>query len=236
MKFLKKSVEVDAVLFDAINTPEGVRFEGYDPATKEYKQAYIETPMGNLPIKHGDFVIYENGKMYPCTPEAMAQNFTEPPEETEGKPDGRIEFANDNVKHGHLCLDEEGCLVFSGSKKKSAEDFMGYLQKNFIDPYIEKLAEKVKIGRAFSFIDRQVIGTKNYFLNEAGRNLCLNCEKKGKTLILLRNNSRDKRLFVCQECVVKFILAIKENKNGRLLSKMLADPEGHKTEAGQADG
>ncbi len=214
MKFLKKSVEVEAEMFTKENAPSCVIYQGYDPATGEFEEAYVKTPLGNLPISYGDYVIYENGKAYPCTPDAMAQNFVEP-QETEDVPSGKIDFETDNVKHGELYLDEEGCLVFSGSKKKSAEDFIKYFQDNFIDPYIEKNAEKVKIDRAFSFIDKQVIGTKNYFLNEAGRNLCLNCLKKGSTLLLLRNNSKDKRLFICEECVVKYILAVKENNNGQ---------------------
>ena len=214
MKFLKKSVEVEAVLFTEDLTPEGVLFEGYDPATEGYKQAYVETPMGNLPIKHGDYVIYENGKVYPCVPEAMEQNFTEPLE-TEDKPDGQLNFENEGVKHGHLCLNEDGQLVFSGSKKKSAEDFMEYLQKNFIDPYIEQKTERVTVDKAFALIDKQDIGTKNYFLNEAGRVRCLCCDKKGSGFLLLRNNMEPKRLFMREECVAKYILAVKENRNGQ---------------------
>ncbi len=213
MKFLKKSVEVEAVLFTEDLTPEGVLFEGYDPATEGYKQAYVVTPMGNLPIKHGDYVIYENGKMYPCVPEAMEQNFIEPPE-TEDKPDGQIDFEKENVKYGELYLNEDGQLVFSGSKTKSAEDFMEYLQKNFIDPYIEKKTEKVAVDKAFALIGKQDIGTKNYFLNEAGRVRCLCCGKKGSGFLLLRNNMEPKRLFMCEECVAKYMLAVKENKNG----------------------
>ncbi len=213
MKFLKKSVEVDGEMFDVDHTPEGVLFEGYDPATEGYKQAYVETPMGNLPIKHGDYVIYENGKLYPCTPEAMAQNFIEPPE-TEDKPDGQIDFATDGVKHGHLELNEDAQLVFSGSKKKSAEDFMVYLQKNFIDPHIEKKTEKVTVDKAFALINKQEIGTTNYFLNEAGRVRCLCCGKKGSGFLLLRNTMKPKRLFMREECVAKYILAVEGNKNG----------------------
>ena len=214
MKFLKKSVEVEAVEFTEEQTPEGVLFEGYDPATEGYKQAYVETPMGNLPIKYGDFVIYENGKIYPCVPEAMAQNFTEPPE-TEDKPEGQIDFKGDGVKYGHLCLSEDGQLVFSGSKAKSAEDFMVYLQKNFIDPYIEQETEKVTVDKAFALIDKQEIGTKNYFLNEAGRVRCLCCGEKGSGFLLLRNNMQPKRLFMREECLAKYMLAVKENKNGK---------------------
>lgn len=214
MKFLKKSIEVEAVLFTKELIPQGVKYDGLDPATGTFKEAYIETPVGKLTIKYGDYVIYENGKMYPCTPEGMAQNFTEPPEETKDKPDGQIDFERDNVKHGHLCLNEEGCLIFSGSKKKSAEAFMEYLQENFVDPYIEKTAENVKIDKAFGLIDNRVIGTKNYFLSRAGRNLCVNCDKKGDTFLLLRNNNKPKRIFICLECVAKYILAVKENKNG----------------------
>ncbi len=209
MKFLKKSIEVEAELFSKDNVPSNILYEGYDPATGEFENAYIKTPLGNMSIKCGDYIIYENGKAYPCTPEALEQNFIAPKEEPE-KPDGQIVFEKDEVKHGHLCLNEEGQLVFSGSKKKSAEDFIVYLQENFIDPYIEKVAEKVKIDKAFGLIDKQVIGTKNYFLNDAGRNVCINCSKKGNVLMLLRNNHKDKRLFICKECVVKFILAIKE--------------------------
>ncbi|KKN29380.1 hypothetical protein LCGC14_0844540 [marine sediment metagenome] len=214
MKLLKRSIEVEAVLFTEGMVPKGILYEGYDPVTGKFEKAYLQTPLGDLPIKYGDYVIYENGKMYPCTPEAMEQNFIEAPEETENKFNGQISFETDGVKHGHLCLDDEGCLVFSGSKKQSAEDFIGYLQKNFIDSYIEKNAEQVKVGRAFRLIDEQAIGTKNYFLTESGRSVCLNCKKKGNVLLLLRNNSKDKRLYICKECVVKFILAIKENKNG----------------------
>ncbi len=213
MKFLKKSVEVEAALFTEDQTPEGVLYKGFNPATGEFKEAYIETPVGELPVKRGDYVIYENGKIYPCTPEAMAQNFIEPPE-TEDKLDGQIDFEKDSVKHGHLCLNDEGYLVFSGSKKKSAEDFMEYLQKNFIDPYIEKRTEKVTVDKAFALIDKQEIGTKNYFLNEAGRNLCLCCDKKGSVLLLLRNNMEPKRLFICEECVAKYILVVEGNRNG----------------------
>ena len=213
MKFLKKSVEVEAVLFTEDHTPEGVLFEAYDPATEGYKQAYVETPMGNLPIKYGDSVIYENGKIYPCVPEAMAQNFTEP-QEIEDKPDGQIDFEKDSVKHGHLCLNEDGQLVFSGSKKKSAEDFLEYLQKNFIDPYIEKKTEKVTVDKAFALISKQEIGTKNYFLNEAGRVRCSCCGEKGSGFLLLRNNMKPKRLFMREECVARYILAVKEHRNG----------------------
>ena len=214
MKFLKKSVEVDAVEFTEDQTPEGVLFEGYDPATEGYKQAYIETPMGNLPIKHGDSVIYENGKMYPCTPEAMAQNFIEPPE-TEEKLNGQIDFEGDGVKYGHLFLSKEGQLVFSGSRTKSAEDFMKHLQKNFIDPYIDQKTEKVEVDKAFALIDKQEIGTTNYFLNEAGRVRCSCCGEKGSGFLLLRNTMKPKRLFMCQECFARYILAIEENKNGQ---------------------
>lgn len=216
MRFLKKSVEVEALLYDEVQTPKGVLFRGFDPDTGEFEEAYIKTPVGELPLKHGDYVIYENGKSYPCTPEAMAQNFAEPPEETRetGDASGQIDFETEGIKHGHLCLNDEGCLVFSGSKKKSAEDFMEYLQKNFIDPYIEKQTETVTVDKAFARIDKQEIGTKNYFLNEAGRGRCLCCEKKGSVLLLLRNNHKDKRLFICEECVAKYMLAIKENRNG----------------------
>ena len=213
MKFLKKSVDVEAVLFDANFTPEGVLYEGYDPATGEFKEAYIETPVGKLPIKHGGYVVYENGKSYPCTPEALAQNFVEPPEDTE-KPEGQIDFSTDNVKHGHLCLNDEGQLVFSGSKDKSAEDFMKHLQKNFIDPYIEKQTEKVTVDKAFALICKQEIGTKNYFLNEAGRVRCSCCGIKGSGFMLLRNNMTPKRLFMREECVAKYMLSVEENKNG----------------------
>jgi len=213
MKFLKKSVEVEAVLFTEDQTPEGVLYDGYDPATDSCNQAYVVTPMGKLPIKHGDYVIYENGKIYPCTPEAMAQNFVEPPE-TEDKLDGQIDFETEGVKHGHLELNEEGCLVFSGSKKESAEDFMKYLQKNFIDPYIEKKTEKVTVDKAFALIKKQEIGTTNYFLNEAGRVRCLCCGKKGSGFLLLRNTMKPKRLFMREECVAKYMLAVEENKNG----------------------
>lgn len=213
MKFLKKSVEVKALLFDANFTPEGVLYEGYNPATETYGQAYIETPMGKLTIKHGDYVIYENGKTYPCTPEAMAQNFAEPPKETE-EPSGQLKFEKDNVKHGHLCLNDEGKLVFSGSKAKSAEDFMKYLQKNFIDPYIEQQTEQVTVDKAFALIAKQDIGTKNYFLNEAGRVRCSCCGEKGSGFMLLRNTMQPKRLYMRQECVAKYMLAIKENRNG----------------------
>ncbi len=213
MKFLKKSVEVEAVLFTEDHTPEGVLLEGYDPATEGYKQAYVETPMGNLPIKHGDYVIYENGKMYPCTPEAMAQNFIAPPE-TEEKPSGQIDFKKDSVKHGDLSLNENGQLVFSGSKEESAEDFMEYLQKNFIDPYIEKKTEKVTVDKAFALIDKQEIGTTNYFLNEAGRVRCSCCGEKGSGFMLLRNTMKPKRLFMREECFAKYMLAVEGNKNG----------------------
>ena len=67
MKLLKKSIEVEAVLFTEELVPRGVLFEGFNPATTEFKEAYIETPVGRLPIKYGDYVIYENDKMYPCT-------------------------------------------------------------------------------------------------------------------------------------------------------------------------
>ncbi len=214
MKFLKKSVEVEAALFTEDQTPEGVLYKGYDSNTGEFKEAYIETPVGELPIKHGDYVIYENGKSYPCTPEAMAQNFTEPPE-TEEKSDGQIDFAKDSVKHGHLCLNEDGQLVFSGSKKKSAEDFIEYLQKNFIDPYIEQKTEKVTVDKAFALIDNQDIGTKNYFLNEAGRVRCSCCDKKGSGFLLLRNTMTPKRLYMREECFARYILAVEENKNGK---------------------
>ncbi len=213
MKFLKKSVEVEAVLFTEDQTPEGVLYKGFNPATGEFKEAYIETPVGELPIKHGDYVVYENGKSYPCTPEAMAQNFIEPPE-TDDKPDGYIDFKKDSVKHGDLSLNEEGCLVFSGRKKESAEDFMEYLQKNFIDPYIEKKTEKVTVDKAFALIDKQEIGTTNYFLKEAGRVQCLCCGKKGSGFMLLRNTMKPKRLFMQEECVAKYMLAVEENKNG----------------------
>lgn len=212
MKYVKRSIEVEAVLFDVNCTPEGVLYEGYDPGTDGYKQAYVETPMGNLSIKHGDYVIYENGKTYPCTPETMAQNFARPQEPDENSE--QLDFEREGVKHGHLVLNDEGQLVFSGSKKKSAEDFMEYLQKNLIDPYIDKKTEKVTVGKSFALIGKQEIGTKNYFLNEAGRNLCLCCKKKGSCFMLLRNNMKDKRLFMCEECVGKYILATKENKNG----------------------
>ncbi len=213
MKFLKKSVEVEAVVFTEDYTPEGVLFKGFNPATGEFKEAYIETPVGELPIKRGDYVIYENGKMYPCTDEAVSQNFIAPPEETE-KPDGQIDFEKDSVKHGHLCLSDEGQLVFSGSKKKSAEEFMKYLQKNFIDPYIEQQTEKVAVDKAFGLIDKQEIGTTNYFLNEAGRVRCSCCDKKGSGFLLLRNTMTPKRLYMREECVAKYMLAVKENKNG----------------------
>lgn len=214
MKFLKKSVEVEAVLFDANFTPDGVLYEGYNPATEEYKEAYIETPVGNLPLKYGDYVIYENGKTYPCTPEAMVQNFAEPPEEKEDKSEGQIDFKTEDVKHGHLCLNDEGHLVFSGSKKKSAEDFMSYLQKNLIDPYIEKQTEKITVEKAFALIEKQEIGTTNYFLSEAGRIRCSCCDKKGSGFLLLRNTMQPKRLYMREECVAKYMLAIKENRNG----------------------
>ncbi len=214
MKFLKKSVEVDAVLFTEDQTPEGVLYDGYDPATDSCNQAYVVTPMGKLPIKHGDYVIYENGKTYPCTPEAMAQNFIEPPV-AEDKPDGQIDFKKDSVKHGELCLNDEGQLVFSGSKKKSAEDFIEYLQQNFIDPYIEQQTEKVTVDKAFALINKQEIGTTNYFLNEAGRVRCLCCGKKGSGFMLLRNTVKPKRLFMRQECFARYILAVEGNKNGQ---------------------
>ncbi len=214
MKFLKKSVEVEAVLFTEDQTPEGVLYKGFNPTTGQFKEAYIETPVGELPIKHSDYVIYENGKSYPCTPEAMEQNFIEPPE-TEDKPSGQIDFEKDSVKHGHLCLNEDGQLVFSGSKNESAEDFMDYLQKNFIDPYIEKKTEKVTVDKAFALIDKQEIGTTNYFLNEAGRVRCLCCDKKGSGFLLLRNNMKPKRLFMREECVAKYIIAVKEHRNGQ---------------------
>ncbi len=214
MKFLKKSVEVEAELFTEDSTPKGVLFEGYDPATEGYKQAYVATPMGNLPIKYGDYIIYENEKEYPCTPEAMEQNFIEPPEETK-KPEGQIDFEGDGIKYGHLCLSDEGHLVFSGSKTKSAEEFMTYLQKNFIDPYIEQQTEKVEIDKAFALINKQEIGTTNYFLNEAGRVRCLCCDKKGSGFLLLRNNMKPKRLFMREECVARYILAVEGNKNGK---------------------
>ncbi len=213
MKFLKKSVEVEAVLFTEDQTPEGVLFEGYDPATEGYKQAYVETPVGKLPLKQGDYVIYENGKVYPCTPEAMAQNFVEPPEET-GKPNGQIDFKTDDVKHGHLCLSDEGQLVFSGSKEKSAEAFMKYLQKNFINPYIEQQTEKVAVDKAFALIDKQDIGTTNYFLNEAGRVRCSCCGEKGSGFMLLRNTMTPKRLYMREECVAKYIIAMEGKRNG----------------------
>ncbi len=214
MKFLKKSVEVEAVLFTEDHTPRGVLYKGFDSNTEEFEEAYIRTPVGELPIKYGDYVIYENGKIYPCTPEAMAQNFIEPPE-TEDKPEGQIDFKKDSVKHGHLYLNKDGQLVFSGSKEKSAEDFMECLQKNFIDPYIEKKTEKVTVDKAFALIDKQEIGTTNYFLNEAGRVRCLCCDKKGSGFLLLRNTMKPKRLFMREECVAKYILAVKENRNGQ---------------------
>ena len=214
MKFLKKSVEVEAQVFTEDQTPDGVLFEGYDPATEGYKQAYVETPMGNLPIKHDDFVIYENGKVYPCTPEAMEQNFVEP-QETEDKPEGQIDFKGDGVKYGHLCLNKEGQLVFSGSKTKSAEDFMKYLQKNFINPYIEMQTEKVAVDKAFALIVKQEIGTTNYFLNEAGRVRCSCCGKKGSGFLLLRNTMKPKRLYMREECVAKYMLAVEGNRNGK---------------------
>ncbi len=213
MKFLKKSVEVEAVLFTEDNTPEGVLFQWYDPSTDSCKQAFVETPMGNLPIKHGDYVIYENGKVYPCTPEAMAQNFTEPPK-TEDNPDVQLDFEKDDVKYGHLNLNEDGQLVFSGSKEKSAEDFMEYLQTNFIDPYIEKKTEKVTVDKAFALIDKQEIGTTNYFLNEAGRVRCSCCGEKGSGFMLLRNTMKPKRLFMRVECAAKYMLAVEGNRNG----------------------
>lgn len=212
MKLLKKSIEVDAVLFDKDNVPSGIMYEGFDPATGEFREAYLQTPVGKLPIKHGDYVLYENGKTYPCTLEAMEQNFTEYIE-TPQEDNTQITFESDGVKHGHLCLSDEGELIFSGGKKKSAESFMVFLQKSLIDPYIQKNAEQVKIDRAFRFIDEQVIGTSNYFLSDSGRSICLNCNKKGNVLLLLRNGAKDKRLYVCKECVVKFILAVKENKH-----------------------
>ncbi len=211
MKLQKKSVEVEAVLFDKTNTPKGVLFKGYDPATEEFEQAYVKTPVGDLPINYGDYVVYENDKAYPCTPEAMAQNFTELVEKVDNQ---QIDFEFDGVKQGHLCLSDEGCLIFSGSKKKSAEDFMKYLQDKLIDPYIERVTKQVKVQKAFDIIDKQEIGTKNYFLNEAGRALCLHCDKKGSSFMLLRNNHKDKRLFICEECVAKYLLAVKERKNG----------------------
>ncbi len=213
MKFLKKSVEVEAVLFTEDQTPEGVLYKGFNPATGEFKEAYVETPIGELPIKHGDYVIYENGKVYPCTPEAMVQNFIEPLQ-TEDKPDGYIDFKKDSVKHGDLSLNDEGCLVFSGSKEESAEDFMEYLQKNLIDPYIEKKTEKVTVDKAFALIDKQEIGTTNYFLNEAGRVRCSCCNKKGSGFLLLRNTMKPKRLYMREECVAKYMLAVEGNKNG----------------------
>ncbi len=214
MKFLKKSVEVEALLYDEVQTPKGILFKGFDPDTGEFEEAYIKTPVGDLPIKHGDYVIYENGKSYPCAPEAMAQNFVEPPEDVE-KPEGQLDFEKDTVKHGHLCLNDEGQLVFSGSKDKSAEDFMKHLQKNFIDPYIEQQTEKVTVDKAFALIGKQEIGTKNYFLNEAGRVRCSCCGIKGSGFMLLRNNMIPKRLFMREECVAKYMLAVEENKNGK---------------------
>lgn len=213
MKYVKKSVEVEAVLFDKNCTPEGVLFEGYDPGTDEFKQAYVETPLGKLPINYGDYVIYENGKTYPCTPEAMAQNFKEPEAKEENSE--QLVFDKDGVKHGELVLNDEGQLLFSGSKKKSAEDFIEYLQKHFIDPYIDQQTKKVTVDKAFALIAKQEVGTKNYFLNEAGRNLCDCCNKKGSVLLLLRNTMKPKRLHICEECVAKYLLAVKGNKNGR---------------------
>lgn len=213
MKFLKKSVEVDVQLFNETNTPLSVLYEGFDPATGEYKEAYVNTPVGKLPLKHGDYVVYENGKAYPCTPEALAQNFVEP-QEPEEVPSGQIDFKTDDVKHGHLCLNDEGQLVFSGSKAKSAEEFMKYLQKNFIDSYIEKQTEKVTVDKAFALIDRQEIGTTNYFLNGAGRVRCSCCGEKGSGFMLLRNTMEPKRLYMRQECVAKYMLAVEGNKNG----------------------
>lgn len=213
MKFLKKSVEVEAEMFTEHRTPEGVLYKGYNPATGEFKEAYIETPVGELPIKHGDYVIYENGKIYPCTDEAVSQNFVAPPE-TDDEPDGQIDFETEGVKHGHLCLSDEGQLVFSGSKAKSAEEFMKYLQKNFISPYIEKKTESVTIDKAFDLIGKQKIGTTNYFLNEAGRVRCSCCGEKGSGFMLLRNTMEPKRLYMRQECVAKYMLAVEGNKNG----------------------
>ncbi len=212
MKYVKRSVEVEAVLFDANNTPEGVLYEGYVPATGEFQLAYVDTPVGKLPIKYGDYVVYENGKSYPCTPEAMAQNFVKPEVKEENA--GQLVFENEGVKHGELVLNDEGQLLFSGSKKKSAEDFMDYLQKNFIDPYIDQKTVDVEIKKAFALIAEQEIGTKNYFLNEAGRNKCDCCDKKSSVLLLLRNTMKPKRLHICEGCVAKYLLAVWGNRNG----------------------
>ena len=91
---------------------------------------------------------------------------------------------------------------------------MEYFQKNFVDPYIEKKTEKVAIDKAFALINKQEIGTTNYFLNEAGRVRCLCCDKKGSGFLLLRNTMKPKRLFMRQECFAKYMLAVEENKNG----------------------
>lgn len=81
LKYRKKPVVIEALLYDGTNREELKEFVGNSVGfmeTVEGSVPYIMTLEGNMKVSEGDYVIKGvNGEFYPCKPGIFAKTYDE---------------------------------------------------------------------------------------------------------------------------------------------------------------
>jgi hypothetical protein len=78
MKFRKKPVVIEAMLWDGLNVPEIKQFMGIETIPWDAKRdtILIETLEGNMEASKGDWIIKGvNGEFYPCKPDIFEKSY-----------------------------------------------------------------------------------------------------------------------------------------------------------------
>ena len=76
MKYRKKPVVIDAVLWTGDNIGEILRFLGKSGELFIPDQLYIETPEGRMKASAGDYIIKGvSGEFYPCEPDIFLKTY-----------------------------------------------------------------------------------------------------------------------------------------------------------------
>ncbi len=217
MKYLRKSVMVNAEQYIKGNDwPDGVKVDGYIPATGQFERLHIALANGQkMEVHDTDWVVtIEAGDQFVYTDEQFKVLFELPvivPEELPKKPE--LKFGPDN--NAVLYLNNEGLLVFQGGYKKSAEHLFNHVQKTLIDPYIAKMVEEFSDEELIKRITNIIVG-KKYNMGRSARHLCSCCDKKGAgELVILREGNKSVRRHLCDRCIVGLLMIVKRTKENK---------------------
>ncbi len=198
--------------------PDGVRADGFCPATNTWGQLTITMANGQkAPVNETDWVITNAlGDRFVYTNEQKEALFGDPaPEAPEKEPESpRMQFKSKDKVVGTLEV-KDGVLCFNGPCKKLAQNLFDNTQE-LIDAYIAEQIESLSDDEVLKRIIAVGI-LKRSPVKEVGRDNCLCCgvKERGQQVYQRYSDTNKVRAHVCEKCIVKLAMLAHRTKESK---------------------